>query len=233
MGFAHDDPFSGEARAFVATVNRTVLVVFEGSHNVPNWLYDFDFLKVPYPPILGSYVHAGFYTAYLNLKPQTRALVDKALSVCTQCDNIRVIGHSLGGALGVFQALDLARYPPAALQNRSFTVDLYTYGQPRVGDRFFADVVTSGKLLRTFYRSTHLEDPVPHLPLLINGFAHAAVEVYNDVINGTLYRQCTGGEDPNCSDSNLIFNPLQHLTYWGLNQFVGPYRCVNSPFFPN
>jgi predicted lipase len=197
VGFADDDPFDGEADAFVAAVNQTVLVSFQGSHNAPNWLYDFDFLKVPYPPILGSFVHAGFYNAFEYLKPQVRALVDRALStVCKSCTTITVVGHSFGGALGIFQALDFARYAPPALQNRSYAVDLFTYGQPRVGDATFADAVSNGGLLRTFYRSTHLEDPVPHLPLLLNGFAHAAVEIYNDELNGTHFKNCRGGEDP-------------------------------------
>jgi hypothetical protein len=133
----------------------------------------------------------------------------------------------------LLQALDLARYAPLALAGVNYSVDLWNWGQPRVGDATFADAVSleraNGGLLRAFYRSTHLEDPVPHLPFILFGFYHAAVEKYNNVINGTSYRNCTGGEDPNCADSNHFFDPAQHLTYWGLNQvFYERVMCANA-----
>jgi hypothetical protein len=89
VGFADDDPLSGESNAYVATYNRTVLVVFQGSHNLPNWLYDFDFPKIPYPPVLGSYVHQGFYDGFYWLQPQMRNLTEIALSKhCIGCTEV-------------------------------------------------------------------------------------------------------------------------------------------------
>ncbi len=48
---------------------------------------------------------------------------------------IFVTGHSLGGALAVFAALDIKETLPKT------HVRLYTYGQPRVGNEGFSDYI--------------------------------------------------------------------------------------------
>ena len=42
----------------------------------------------------------------------------------------------------------------------------------RVGDKTFVNWVESNGGLTAYYRCTHIEDPVPHLPMEILGFEH-------------------------------------------------------------
>ena len=51
---------------------------------------------------------------------------------------IFVNGHSLGGALAVFAALDIKLY-----LKPSKKMTLYTYGQPRTGNEKFSDLLFS------------------------------------------------------------------------------------------
>jgi predicted lipase len=49
-----------------------------------------------------------------------------------------VTGHSLGGALALLGAIDIKMY----FGIHSKLMKLYTFGQPRVGDKAFSDWVT-------------------------------------------------------------------------------------------
>jgi hypothetical protein len=68
------------------------------------------------------------------------------------------------------------------------------------------------------FRVTHNADPVPHLPLMVMGFAHPSIEVfYNE--DQSSYTACsvTDGEDPTCSNSLPldIWIP-DHLSYMNI-----------------
>nr|CAD2186804.1 unnamed protein product [Meloidogyne enterolobii] len=67
-------------------------------------------------------------------------------------------GHSLGGALA---SLASARTVKAEIR-RSDQVQLYTFGQPRVGNADFA--FAHDKLVPTSFRVVHRMDIVPHMP---------------------------------------------------------------------
>lgn len=91
---------------------------------------------------------------------------------------MRVIGHSLGGAIAHFAAIELA--------NQGYEVDLITFGSPRVGDGDFGKIVQNST--KTVYRVTHNRDPVVHVPIELQGFVHAGVEVWYK--NKHIYTVC-------------------------------------------
>lgn len=73
----------------------------------------------------------------------------------------------------------------------------------------------------------HHVDPVPHLPLEDMGFKHMGTEVYYlGASNGT-YQVCdSSGEDPTCSDGNLLdLNLMDHLDYLGVNLILTYLTC--------
>jgi predicted lipase len=79
------------------------------------------------------------------------------------------VGHSLGGAMATFGALELSRL--------NYNVNLFTYGAPRVGNVFFAElinVIVSGINLRGVFK----DDPAPTVPGLFLGFRHAGTEIH-------------------------------------------------------
>ena len=90
----------------------------------------------------------------------------------TKKSKIFVTGHSLGGALAVFAAVDLKKnfYPETS-------IILYTYGQPRVGNVDFSNFIFS-QLDGSYVRVTHYDDLVTHVPPKISGFKHAGNELW-------------------------------------------------------
>ncbi len=80
---------------------------------------------------------------------------------------------------------------------------------------------------------TSTKDPIPHLPPrdFIEHYTHSATEIYETSNTPLIFRNCVGGEDPNCADSVRAFqmNILDHAHYMGLNILDGvPHGCLYS-----
>jgi triacylglycerol lipase len=173
------------------------VIAFRGTKDLRNWITDAEFQKQKLgkqKAEMGS-VHAGFLAAVESVMPALTARLTgssgqrSALSL-----PIVLTGHSLGGALAVLGAFLLAQ--------QGFPVhSIYTFGQPRVGDRAFAaaynglSVGQAGNLLpgadrleacptptdrleacptlggRTF-RVVNQNDIVPRLPGWLLGYRH-------------------------------------------------------------
>ena len=84
-----------------------------------------------------SEVHSGFYEAYQLLQDDLRKTLSPILEE-HPFSTILFAGHSLGGALAMLGALDIKMY----FGIHSKLIRLYTFGQPRVGDKTFSDWVT-------------------------------------------------------------------------------------------
>ena len=141
-----------DTHAFLAANDKMVVLAFRGSASIENWLTDFKAILVPSK--IGM-VHDGFNEA---LKSVWDNLYD---TICTwrgQDQTFWVTGHSLGGALATL-AVDW-------LTEQDFDVDggLYTYGQPRVGDKVFADNFNT-KMNGQVFRFVNDADIVPRVPL--------------------------------------------------------------------
>lgn len=140
-------------------VTRTAYLSFRGSSDVADWIADFDFLPDSYLPVAGfGQVHAGFQDVYACV----RASVAANLAEATRgCENILVTGHSLGAALAVLAAPDIARVslagPPRTIEPR-----LTTFGGPRVGLPDFAAAFDAA--IECCYRVVNFLDIVPLIP---------------------------------------------------------------------
>lgn len=115
-------------QCLLAADSQSILVCFRGTEadRPEDWVTDLDFDLVDGP--FGGRVHEGFYDA-LSCVWQ---LLDKEVGRL-QSDGRRslwVTGHSLGAALA---ALAVARWCEAGRP----VSGLYTFGQPRTGDRTF------------------------------------------------------------------------------------------------
>ncbi|EKF38210.1 lipase, putative, partial [Trypanosoma cruzi marinkellei] len=200
-------------QAFVGVNKSTIVVSFRGTRGTINWLYNLEFLFVPYirEGCVGCFVHTGFncelQSLWVKMRKYLRKLVGKK-----GIERILITGHSLGGAMATIAAANLVS------QNHLFShglkILLYTFGAPRVGNMQFADW-----LLASFcrgghesYRVTHKRDVVPHVPPRFIGYLHAPHEVWYDNDGDTEYTNCNDikgtpcsdlsvTEDPNCSDS--------------------------------
>ncbi|XP_044964593.1 lipase-like isoform X1 [Hordeum vulgare subsp. vulgare] len=201
---------------------NAVIVAIRGTqeNSVQNWIKDLVWKQVDlnYPNMPNAKVHTGFYSAYNNtlLRPAITNAVRKARRLYGDISVI-VTGHSMGGAMASFCALDLA------ISLGSDSVHLMTFGQPRIGNAAFASYFE--QYVPSAIRVTHEHDIVPHLPpyfffLPHLTYHHFPREVWEHNVDGnTTFRVCDGsGEDPNCCRSvfALFLSVSDHLTYMGV-----------------
>ncbi|GMR59634.1 hypothetical protein PMAYCL1PPCAC_29829, partial [Pristionchus mayeri] len=139
----------------------------------------------------------------------------RRLAILYPTYKLYITGHSLGGALAALGAVHVAKNSLFPSENILY----YTFGEPRTGDKQFANLLDS-LILQSHYRVVHNHDMIPHCPFLSMKYYHHATEVWyqNDMAVGDSYTVCVGQEDPKCSDSNkfnLNFDP-DHPHYYGI-----------------
>ncbi|CAD5222630.1 unnamed protein product [Bursaphelenchus xylophilus] len=127
---------------------------------------------------------------------------------------IWITGHSLGGALASLLAASIVfNYP-----QHSERVVLYTYGEPRVGNKKFADFLDSN--VKNSFRVIHNKDLVVNIPPLDeNRFYHRknAVFYQNNMKEGDDFILCNG-TDQYCTKKYTRFPPSvrDHHYYYGV-----------------
>ncbi|ONK63442.1 uncharacterized protein A4U43_C07F15200 [Asparagus officinalis] len=213
-------------QAFVGVdhnLNSTI-IAFRGTqeHSIQNWIEDLFWKQVDlnYDDMPDAMVHRGFYLAYHNttLRPGILSAVQRTKELYGNLP-IMVTGHSMGGAMASFCALDLT------VNCGESDVQLMTFGQPRIGNAVFASYFS--RLLPKTIRVTHEHDMVPHLPPYYSCFPRKTyhhfpreVWLHNAGIGSLVYlvdEICDStGEDPNCSRSVSGNSILDHLTYYGI-----------------
>eukprot|EP00928_Gymnodinium_smaydae_P051743 TRINITY_DN35363_c0_g1_i1.p1 TRINITY_DN35363_c0_g1~~TRINITY_DN35363_c0_g1_i1.p1 ORF type:complete len:313 (+),score=29.81 TRINITY_DN35363_c0_g1_i1:49-987(+) len=222
-----------DVRGFVARMHPSsgaaeghCVVSFRGSISFENWLADFRAFIVDWP--LGSHasspwcpgckVHDGFAGAHDELRSEVKsALVE------LECNSTAVVGHSLGAAVASLAAMDL-RSTFEGLK----VGPVYTYGEPRVGNRAYVDAFLKAAQKHNQqpaqWRVVHFCDAVPRLAPrgLPFFYVHGPLEVYYLEENSSTFRICDGsGEDETCSGSHTLAfcaltHPMDHVHYLGL-----------------
>src|SRR5580765_3073254 len=159
---------NADTQGFVAESADAIILAFRGTQpNRPmDWFVDFRATRGAWAHSVG-HVHDGFYRALRNVWGVTLAngeiLPRRLLNRGNK--TIWITGHSLGGALAKLcaaQALFVSQIPVQGV---------YTFGQPRVGDKDFAGAV-SAKLGSGIFRFVNDRDIVPRVPLFTMGFCH-------------------------------------------------------------
>ncbi|CAG8438974.1 296_t:CDS:10 [Scutellospora calospora] len=198
---------------------KEIVVTFRGTADLGNtfkdyevnqWPYGFDSTSLPVKSLLQTIlVHYGFYSTFLTFQIPIRNEISK---LTKQYPDYKVVvtGHSLGGALAVFAALDIKQY------FEECNPYLYTYGEPRVGNSDFASFVN--KELPFVRRVICQDDIVPHLIPRVDYEHHKGeVWIYNSTTDQAV--KCSGDENQYCSDSvdsNDRTSDDHDGPYWGL-----------------
>jgi len=157
----------------------------------------------------GKYIpyHYGFYRSAESVANKTVISVSKLKKKFPDYSVI-MTGHSYGAATVQLLGMELERF--------GIDVEIYNYGQPRVGDANYAGFVNT--VIDEYWRFTHDKDIVPHLPPMAGlGYLHSCREVFEDV-NGNL-QVCseTDCEDALCSGQYSVSqtNRDDHSYYLG------------------
>ncbi|CAL5084599.1 unnamed protein product [Urochloa decumbens] len=212
-------------QAFVGVAHNlnSIVIAIRGTqeNSVQNWIKDLIWkqLDLSYPNMPNAKVHSGFFSSYNNtiLRLAITSAVHKARKAYEDI-NVIVTGHSMGGAMASFCALDLA------MKLGSDSVQLMTFGQPRVGNAAFASYFA--KYVPNTIRVTHGHDIVPHLPPYFSFLSHLTYhhfprEVWvHDSEGNTTEKICDdSGEDPDCCRCVSMFSlSIQdHFTYLGVD----------------
>lgn len=102
----------------------------------------------------GMPVHVGFNHTFKSMLPDIQQFISESKISGT----IHCVGHSLGGAVASLAA-------DWAATNLSLPVQLYTFGQPRVGLTLFSLRLTKKLGSKNIHRIFHTTDPVPMVPV--------------------------------------------------------------------
>ena len=204
-----------------------IIVAFRGTYSITNTIIDLSTIPqeyVPYPgdededeseqdetlrkraidpqkaECTGCTVHAGFMTSWRHTRAQILPYIKDAVKQYPRYQ-VTLVGHSLGGAVAALATLDF--------EARGWNPQITTFGEPRIGnqelmqyvDRSFSNSSTASMTGR-FRRVTHVNDPVPLLPLSEWGYQMHAGEVYisKPDLSPELkdLRHCDGDQDPEC-----------------------------------
>ncbi|KAJ1963160.1 hypothetical protein GGI12_002215 [Dipsacomyces acuminosporus] len=194
------------------TVSHDVIVAFRGTNSYQELLKET--LAVPADWIYGGKVHIMFKQFYEGVSSVVQEGIKEAVALQRKPDaKIMFVGHSLGGAIASLSVSEFIAWDRKGLASKAM---LFTFGQPRVGDKKFADMIDNN--VRYKYRFTYGIDPVPRLPPQMLGYVHHGQEFYYPP-SGTLTECAQYGESDKCINSRP-FDPLagvkDHSAYPGL-----------------
>lgn len=151
-------------------------------------------------------VHAGFLTSWRNTRCTIIPHVEAALEEHPDYQLV-LVGHSLGGAVAALAALEF--------QGRGWKPRVTTFGEPRLGNQalnlymdkqFGLTNISVPAEDASYRRVTHVDDPVPLLPLEEWGYRMHAGEVFIGKASLPPSKEdllhCAGDEDVRCIQGN-------------------------------
>lgn len=139
---------SDDVDVFVIRDKGNAIVVFRGSElSWRDWFRNLFAVGFHHQ---GQRIHEGFVQGIMEVYSDVRIALRGAKRVV-------VTGHSQGGALALLCAKQL-------IQDGWDVANVYTFGQPRVGDSRFC-TRTDEVLRNRYFRVVYGNDPVPHAPL--------------------------------------------------------------------
>ncbi|KAG9552415.1 extracellular lipase, partial [Aureobasidium melanogenum] len=210
--------------------NPRIIVAFRGTYSIANTVVDLSTIPQEYIPYPGDpdsdaskagqkkpetprcnncTVHTGFYKSW---KVASSAILPDLEAAVAAFPNyaLTLVGHSLGGAVAALAGLEL--------DSRGWNPTVTTFGEPRLGNAALNQYLDQQfnllgspseawannfdeRQLR-YRRVTHIDDPVPLLPLTEWGYRMHAGEIY--ISKSALtpdvrdLQHCVGDEDHRC-----------------------------------
>jgi pimeloyl-ACP methyl ester carboxylesterase len=158
---------------------KQLIMAISGTVTLTQVYYDLSANLRSYPSSSKCRVHSGFWSMYSSF--QVRAISEIQANIAKyDVQDLVLVGHSMGGALAYFLAIDLLKMPSKSTP----LVTVLSFGCPRVGDQKFVDYWNQTKAeylsehgansLREFAVRGH-NDGVPALPPLWMGYRHLSL----------------------------------------------------------
>lgn len=217
---------------------KRIIVAFRGTHSLANTVVDLSAYLQPYIPYKGAgndtgklgcsncTVHAGFMASWQNARS---IVLPYLLAARKQHPDYKfvLVGHSLGGAVAALAGLEM--------HLRGWDPQVTTFGEPRVGNEAFvtylderfelSDLILSDYEKKDnagrssveqsrFRRVTHVNDPVPLLPLEELGYKMHGGEIFISKLDLppsiSDVEVCDGDQDPRCIAQSDALRLLLH-----------------------
>lgn len=175
------------ARKYRTVVERTpagicardgnvLYVAFRGTlgnaEKITNWMVGKQ--DAVFDDLQGGGVHRGFHQCYVTVR---EAIMDFLETHAGPRQTIRIAGYSLGGALAVLAAMDVAT---SWIPHRR--LEVYTFASPRVGSRKWAEHYDRQRI-RT-WRIANANDPITKVPFKLLGYRHVGVPIRLAALSG-------------------------------------------------
>lgn len=161
-----DDPQS-DVQCYLRWQGNSLTITFRGSNSGQDWKTNFTYKKkvIPYGNTQSKIrVHSGFLEAYKSVRNTIHDVITRDLT------QIRISGHSQGGALAVLCGVDLEYNFP----DRDYEV--IVFGAPRVGNLAFKKSYNK-RIFKTL-RVENGNDIVTKVPFAFMGYHHVGAAVH-------------------------------------------------------
>ncbi|CAG8109710.1 unnamed protein product [Penicillium olsonii] len=201
----------GNVAGFFAVdkTNELLVLSFRGSRSVSTWIANINTGLTDVSSLCsGCEAHAGFWESWETVADDVASQLKSAQSTYPGY-KVVVTGHSFGGAVAALAS--------ASLRNAGTSLELYTYGEPRLGNKALATYTTEQGSL---WRVTHTNDIVPRLPPTSFGFSHPSPEYW--VTSGNSGTPTTsdvtvveGIDSKSGNRGELLPSVSAHLWYFG------------------
>ncbi|KAL4868762.1 hypothetical protein BDV12DRAFT_185651 [Aspergillus spectabilis] len=213
----HTGPFLSDSCGYIALSHppssKRIIVAFRGTYSIANAIVDLSAYPqeyVPYPAgndtddnaprCRDCFVHIGFMNAW---RATSTTILETIETLKDQYPDyaLTLVGHSLGGAVAALAGTEM--------QLRGWDPIVTTFGEPRVGNKAFAEYLDTVFQLDSddardwkFRRVTHVNDPVPLVPLTEWGYEMHGGEIYISQVELPFsvddVKYCDGARDERC-----------------------------------
>jgi len=205
----------------LSKTRKEIVVAFRGTWNVWNVVLDALLICARHSETPEQIqIHQGFYMATMSLYDDVVRTVASYLNENPEF-KVVITGHSLGAAMArimYFFLEDTNQFP-------TVTYALYTYGEPRVGNKYFANFMNSQPI--TTARVVARGDIITHVPptsvlgtkLIIGDYyIHPKTEFWINGKKGQKFCRRNVYEDSKCSMSmGPLYSIIDHLVYFDTN----------------
>ncbi|MEY3786555.1 MAG: hypothetical protein RLZ75_762 [Pseudomonadota bacterium] len=164
---AKKSPTDTDSQLFIGHNGTAIVIAFRGTTTIQDWMID---AKIGFTNTPHGKVHRGFNTALDSVWP---TLMDTLKQKQIYAQSLWITGHSLGGALATLCAARLS------LDEHKPINGLYTFGQPRVGDRQYSREIDN-ELKHRYFRFVNNNDIVTRLPTRLGSYNHAGSVLFFD-----------------------------------------------------